>query len=169
MDQPVLVLNRDFDALNVCNVRRALTLVIRGKAEVLEIADVPVRTATADVEAPVVIRLARQVRRPPSRLALTRRAVFMRDNFTCQYCGLHSRDLTLDHVVPRHRGGRDAWDNLVAACRACNHRKGHQSLAASGMRLAREPCEPYVSLAQRLAHSMPAAYEATWGAYLPVK
>src|SRR5205085_2199687 len=95
-------------------------------------------TATLDVEAPVVIRLARQVRRPPSRPALTRRAVFLRDNYTCQYCGLHSRDLTLDHVVPRHRGGRDAWDNLVAACRACNHRKGHQAAAkAESPRAAR--------------------------------
>ena len=80
---------------------------------------------------------------PPRRgLKLTRREVFRRDNFTCQYCGKHALDLTIDHVVPRHLGGKHVWDNVVTACAACNHRKGGRTLEESGLRLHRIPIEP---------------------------
>jgi 5-methylcytosine-specific restriction endonuclease McrA len=73
---------------------------------------------------------------------LTRREIFIRDHYSCQYCGMKTRDLTLDHVVPRHRGGKHTWDNLVSACRTCNHRKGGKSLPEARMTLRRLPYEP---------------------------
>lgn len=168
INQSVLVLNQDFGAINVCNVRRALGLVVRGKAEVLEITDQPIHTIERVLDTPLVIRLAVQVRRPPPHPGLSRRGIFARDDYTCQYCGLRTHDLTLDHVVPRHRGGRDSWDNLVAACRPCNHRKGGKAPAEARMRLLREPREPRPSLSQHVARLLPPAYHAAWGPYVQV-
>ena len=84
-----------------------------------------------------MIRLQHHVRRPRPRVKLTRREIFARDRHTCQYCGRQSHDLTLDHIVPRHRGGGHTWDNLVAACKACNHRKGGKTLEEARFRLLR--------------------------------
>lgn len=138
----VLVLNQNYEPLNVCNARRALVLVHRGKAEVLEHANGDLRAVTRVYPRPSVIRLVYLIKRPRPRVRLTRREVFIRDNFTCQYCGIRTRELTLDHVVPRHRGGRHTWDNLVSACRMCNHRKGGKSLDETRMPLRRPPREP---------------------------
>jgi 5-methylcytosine-specific restriction endonuclease McrA len=101
-----------------------------------------VRTATAVYRAPSVIRLQHRIKRPRPRVRLSRREIFARDKHTCQYCGSQASDLTLDHVVPRHRGGGHTWDNLVAACKACNHRKGGRLVDEARMRLARPPFEP---------------------------
>jgi 5-methylcytosine-specific restriction endonuclease McrA len=101
-----------------------------------------IRTPRADYRAPAVIRLQHQIRRPRPRVKLTRREIFTRDSYTCQYCGHQSGDLTLDHVVPRHRGGSHTWDNLVTACKSCNHRKGGKLLDEAKLRLARRPIEP---------------------------
>jgi 5-methylcytosine-specific restriction endonuclease McrA len=120
----VLVLNQNYERLNVCNARRALVLVDGGKAEVLEHAFGDLRTPSRIIPRPSVIRLVYMIKRPRPRVRLTRREVFMRDQYTCQYCGLKTRDLTLDHVIPRHRGGAHTWENLVSACRSCNHRNG---------------------------------------------
>jgi 5-methylcytosine-specific restriction endonuclease McrA len=92
-----------------------------------------------------VIRLIYLIRRPRPKARLCRKEVFVRDGYTCQYCGARGRDLTLDHVIPRHKGGRHTWENLVTACRACNHRKGGKTLEESRMRLARPPFQPKVS------------------------
>jgi 5-methylcytosine-specific restriction endonuclease McrA len=141
----VLVLNQNYEPLNVCNTRRALVLVDGGKAEVLEHAFGDIRTPSRAIPRPSVIRLVYMIKRPRPRVRLTRREVFMRDHYTCQYCGLKTRDLTLDHVIPRHKGGRHTWENLVTACRACNHRKGGKTLEESRMHLARPPFQPKVS------------------------
>ena len=109
----VLVLNQNYEPLNVCNARRALVLVDGGKAEVLEHAFGDIRTPSRAIPRPSVIRLVYMIKRPRPRVRLTRREIFMRDGYTCQYCGLKSRDLTLDHVIPRHRGGPHSWENLV--------------------------------------------------------
>ena len=89
-----------------------------------------------------MIRLVYMIKRPRPRVRLTRREIFMRDHHACQYCGIRTRDLTLDHVVPRHRGGRHTWDNLVSACRSCNHRKGGRTPEEARMPLRRSPSEP---------------------------
>ncbi|MBI2756678.1 MAG: HNH endonuclease [Chloroflexi bacterium] len=141
----VLVLNQNYEPLNVCNTRRALVLVDGGKAEVLEHGDQPIRTPVRLFPRPSVIRLVYMIKRPRPRVRLTRREVFIRDRFTCQYCGVRSRDLTLDHVLPRHRGGRHTWDNLVSACRTCNHRKGGHTPEEARMLLRYDPFEPRAS------------------------
>ena len=139
---PVLVLNSNYEPLNVCDVRRAFTLLGSEKAEILELNHLVVRTPTRSIHAPSVIRLVYLVKRPRPRVRLSRREVFARDAHTCQYCGLSTRELTLDHVIPKHRGGRHEWENLVAACRGCNHRKGAKTVLEARMQLLREPRVP---------------------------
>jgi 5-methylcytosine-specific restriction endonuclease McrA len=146
MADMVLVLNQNFEPLNVCSWQRAFVLVALSKAEVLEFGRRPIQTVAATYPRPSVIRLVHLVRRPRSVVKLTRREIFVRDNYTCQYCGQRSRDLTVDHVVPKHQGGRHAWENLVSACKACNHRKGGKTPEEARMLLlkpARAPQVPY--------------------------
>ncbi len=142
----VLVLNQNYEPLNVCNVRRALVLVLRGKAEVIENAARTIRTMTRVIAAPSVIRLVNMVRRPRPRVRLSRKEVFARDGWACVYCGRITRDLTLDHVVPRHRGGAHTWENLVAACKACNHSKAGRTPQEAHMPLHRDPAPPRVGI-----------------------
>ncbi|HEX9044961.1 MAG TPA: HNH endonuclease [Candidatus Limnocylindrales bacterium] len=142
MDGVVLVLNQNYEPLNVCNLPRAFRLVFGAKAEVIEYDHQVVRTPRQSFRAPSVIRLQHHVRRPRPRVKLTRREVFNRDAHTCQYCGHQSHDLTLDHVLPRHRGGGHSWENLVAACKACNHRKGSRTPEEAHLHLVRQPFEP---------------------------
>jgi 5-methylcytosine-specific restriction endonuclease McrA len=142
VDSVVLLLNADYEPLNVCDVRRAFRLVFGEKAEVIEYDHTEIRTPRELLRAPSVIRLQYHIRRPRPRVRLSRREVFARDGHRCQYCGRQTGDLTLDHVVPRHRGGAHSWDNLVAACKACNHRKGGRVPDEARMRLSRAPFEP---------------------------
>ena len=146
MESAVLVLNQNYEPLNVCNVRRAFILVDRGKAEVLERSHGALRTPSLSFPIPSVIRLIQMIRRPRPQMRLTRREVFQRDGYTCQYCGKPGRDLTLDHVMPRHRGGKHTWENLVSACKTCNHRKAGRTPQEARMRLAREPFRPRVQV-----------------------
>ena len=141
-----LVLNQNYEPLNVCNVRRALVLVLRGKAEVIETARGVIHSANRHFALPSVIRMVYYVRRPRPKLRLSRREVFARDGWTCAYCGRPSKDLTLDHVVPRYRGGSHSWDNLVSACKPCNHRKAGRTPGEARMRLRTPPTEPRVPI-----------------------
>ena len=138
----VLVLNQNYEPLAVARVPRALALVGDGKAEVLEHGSAPIRTAASALPRPAVIRLVAYVRRPRPRIRFSRQAVFRRDGYACQYCGGRPRDLTLDHVLPRHRGGPDSWENVVAACRRCNGKKGGRTPEEARMRLRTEPRAP---------------------------
>ncbi len=142
----VLVLNQNYEPLNVCHPRRAFVLLERGKAEVLEHGRGSWRSSSASWPLPSVIRLIYMIKRPRPQMRLSRREVFNRDHYTCQYCGRRgSRDLTLDHVMPRHRGGRHTWENLVTACKTCNHRKAAHTPSEAKMLLMREPFQPRVS------------------------
>jgi 5-methylcytosine-specific restriction endonuclease McrA len=141
----VLVLNQNYEPLNVCNEKRAIVLVNRGKAEVLEHGQGVLRSPSQSVQRPSVIRLIYLIKRPRPKARLTRKEIFVRDGYTCQYCGSRGKDLTLDHVIPRHRGGRHTWENLVSACRACNHRKGGKMLEEARMSLRRPPVQPRVT------------------------
>lgn len=138
----VLVLNQNYEPLNVCNARRAFVLVDRGKAEVLEHGEGAIRSAAFSYPLPSVIRLIYMIRRPRPQMRLSRREIFNRDRYTCQYCGKRTRELTLDHVVPRHRGGRHTWENLVSACKSCNHRKAGRTPQEARMQLLRQPYRP---------------------------
>ena len=141
----VLVLNQNYQPLNVCNARRAFVLVDRGKAEVLEHGEGGIRTPSLTFPRPSVIRMIYLIRRPRPQMRLSRREVFQRDRHTCQYCGRQTRDMTLDHILPRHRGGRHEWENLASACKTCNHRKAGRTPQEAKMRLLREPFAPKVN------------------------
>ena len=145
MAEPVLVLNANFEPINVCDMRRALGLVLADKAMLVLNGRGEVRTASRSFPRPSVIRLNLMVHRPRPILKLSRREVFRRDGYICQYCGKHTLDLTIDHVIPRHLGGPHLWTNVVAACAHCNHRKGGRTLEESGMDLLRIPIEPPAS------------------------
>ncbi len=135
------MLNASFEPLSVVSPRRALCLVLAGKAEVLHVAAGVFRSEHMVVPAPSVVRLLQFVRVPYRRCAaLSRRGVFVRDGGRCQYCG--DRAESIDHVVPRSRGGPHTWENVVAACRRCNGRKRDRSVEAAGMVLRRRPEAP---------------------------
>ncbi len=152
MGQDVLVLNQDYAPLNVCHTHRAVVLVIGGKAEIVLNGRGFIVSPSERFPRPSVIRLASQVRRPRPQLKLSRRAVFRRDNFTCQYCGLQSHHLTIDHIIPRHRGGKHTWENVVSACPQCNRRKGGKTLEEAHMTLRRPAAEPHPSMRSLFLH-----------------
>jgi 5-methylcytosine-specific restriction endonuclease McrA len=161
----VLVLNQNYEPLNVCNARRAFVLVDRGKAEVIEHGEGHLRSAFHSFHLPSVIRLIYMIKRPRPQMRLTRREVFVRDHYTCQYCAKQTKDLTIDHVMPRHRGGRHTWDNLVAACRSCNHRKAGRTPQEAHMRLLKEPARPPSSSYYVFYHYLEAQEE--WRKFIP--
>jgi len=139
---PVLVLNQSYEPLNLCRVRRAIMLVFYGKAEVLENSRGELRSVTQVFQVPSVVRLVYMVKRPRYQRKLTKFEVFNRDQYTCQYCGRQTKELTLDHVVPRWWGGEHTWGNVVSACKPCNRRKGGRTPEEAGMKLLHEPRSP---------------------------
>jgi 5-methylcytosine-specific restriction endonuclease McrA len=145
MYEPVLVLNANFEPINVCSTRRAMGLVLNGKASLVMNGRGEVHTVSASYPRPSIIRLDRMIKRPRLTVRLTKREILRRDEFTCQYCGQKFAFLTIDHVVPRRLGGMHAWENLVAACPSCNHRKGGRTLEQVQMRLLHSPKEPPAS------------------------
>jgi 5-methylcytosine-specific restriction endonuclease McrA len=141
MRAPVLVLNASYEPINVCAARRAIVLVLKGLAMTEEVNGHFMHSARMAMRVPSVIRLLEYRRIPHQTRALSRKNILLRDRNTCQYCAqvLPSTELTLDHVVPRSRGGSSTWENLVACCHDCNHRKGNRLPAEAGMKLMREP------------------------------
>jgi len=145
MEPLVLVLNANFEPLNVCNTRRAIGMLLDGKAALIANGRGVIQTVSTSYPLPSVIRLEHMIQRPRSRIKLTRREVFRRDNYTCQYCARKSSTLTIDHVLPRHMGGTHIWTNVVTACAPCNHNKGGRHLDEAHMSLLTIPREPPAS------------------------
>ena len=170
LDAKVLVLNRMYSAIRVVDARRAFTLLIKNIAEVIAVenghyrnydfetwADIAelqhefepdhhewVRTTRVTLAVPKIIRLFDYDKRPQRTVKLNRRNIYARDGSRCQYCGrsFSTRELTLDHVMPRVQGGENSWTNLVCACVRCNARKGGRTPVQAGMRLVRKPIRP---------------------------
>ena len=162
----MLVLNATFEPINVCSVRRAAVLILKDKAEILEHTAWELRSEHTALPYPAVIRLVTYVRIPRDthRRKITRRAVFARDSWTCQYCGSHS-NLTVDHVIPRSKGGSSGWENIVASCAPCNRRKGDHLPGHVGMQPRRKPGAPSPHVFIHVASpSIPAA----WRQWLPL-
>src|SRR5215210_5386203 len=161
----VLVLNASYEPINVCTVRRAVVLLLKSKAEVVEHASWELRSERATLSRPVVIRLVTYVvvPRDTHRRKITRRAVFARDNWTCQYCGSRS-NLTVDHVIPRSKGGGSTWDNIVASCAPCNRRKGDNLPEKAGMHPRRTPTAPSPNV---FIHVASPTIPAAWRQWLP--
>lgn len=142
MYEPVLVLNANFEPINVCTTRRAIGLILNGKASLVLNGRGEIKTVSRIFPRPSIIRLERMIKRPRPGVRLTKREILRRDDYTCQYCGQRVSYLTIDHIIPRRLGGRHTWENLVAACPACNHRKGGRTAEQSQMRLLRPPTQP---------------------------
>jgi 5-methylcytosine-specific restriction endonuclease McrA len=170
LNVPVLLLNRNFAPVSVTSVRRAMVLLFAGVALALDERgdshdfsrwrNLPVRESDdklpvcgGALRIPRVLHLLRYDRAPRFGVRLTRRNLLLRDGYRCQYCGDEPgiRELNVDHVLPRARGGRDAWDNLVISCRDCNLRKGKRTPEEAGMRRARSPVKPGWSTAAHIA------------------
>src|SRR5690242_6025228 len=136
----VLVLNATYEPVNVCTVRRAVVLLLKEKAEVIEHAMWALHSEITSLARPMIIRLVTFVKVPRDthRRKITRRAVFARDGWQCQYCGSRA-NLTVDHVIPRSKGGTSTWENIVASCAPCNRRKGDSLPAKAGMHPRRQP------------------------------
>src|ERR1700681_4783431 len=157
----VLVLNATYEPINVCTVRRAVVLLLKEKAELLERGRWELHSENSTLARPVVIRLVSYVKVPRDahRRKITRRAVFARDDWTCQYCGSRS-NLTVDHVVPRSKGGGSSWDNIVASCAPCNRRKGNSLPRQVGMKLLKKPRTPSPHVFIQVASpTIPAAWQ----------
>lgn len=165
---PVLVLNQNYEPLNICRARRAVILVYQGKAEMLEDGSGFIHSVSNKFALPSVIRLSTHVRRPRVQRKLTRIEIFNRDDYTCQYCGKQTKQLTLDHVIPRYRGGKHTWENVVSACVRCNRVKAGKTPEEAVMKLLKTPAPPrdhtYFFIPR---HYLQVRQE--WQKYLPAK
>jgi 5-methylcytosine-specific restriction endonuclease McrA len=144
----VLVLNASYEPINVCTVRRATVLVLKERAEILEHSDWSLHAENMTMPVPMVIRLVTYVRIPRDAHSrkITRRAIFARDRWTCQYCGSARGNLTIDHVIPRSKGGGSSWDNIVTCCAPCNRRKGDRLPKQANMHPRRQPKAPHATI-----------------------
>jgi 5-methylcytosine-specific restriction endonuclease McrA len=168
MQTPVLVLNASYEPINICGARRALVLVLKGVARTEEEQGAVLHAARMRIAMPSVIRLLEYRRIPHQTRALSRKNILLRDRNCCQYCSvvLTAGELTLDHVIPRSRGGLSTWENLVACCHDCNRRKGNQMLhEMTEMRLQREP-RPFSLHTSRHIMRMIGSADAAWRKYL---
>jgi hypothetical protein len=161
---PVLVLNASYEPISIAGARRALKMVVKGKAFVQEDNG---RIAHGEIMFPSVIRLSVMTSIPRRVQQLSRKNILARDHNMCQYCDtkFHPSELTLDHIVPRSKGGRDTWDNLVAACSACNKKKADMSVEEAGMTLRRRPRPATIHTARVLLRNM-GADDEQWKKYL---
>jgi 5-methylcytosine-specific restriction endonuclease McrA len=159
----VLVLNATYEPMNVVSVRRAVLLLLKEKAELVEAAEAQLRSERMVLPVPLVIRLVYYVR-IPQRFSwpLSRRTVMARDHYACQYCGAQpgKASLTIDHVLPRSRGGDTVWENVVTACGSCNRRKGNRTPEEAGMYLLRRPGRPrYLAITLLAGTSSPEVWD----------
>ncbi|HEC77835.1 MAG TPA: HNH endonuclease [candidate division WOR-3 bacterium] len=139
----VLLLNQNYEPLTVLRVKRAITLLILGKVDLIENVDGKLlHSISLSYPVPSVIRLKYFVRIKRKEISLTKKNIIKRDNHQCQYCGKKTGMMTTDHIIPKALGGADSWENLVCACLDCNNRKGNRSLKEAGMKLIRKPKRP---------------------------
>src|SRR6476660_7170087 len=168
LQRPVLVLNASYEPINICAARRALVLVLKGVASAEEESTHAIHSARAALRLPSVIRLLEYRRIPHQTRALSRKNILLRDRNACQYCGivLTAAELTLDHVIPRSRGGLSTWENLVACCHDCNRRKGNQLLSElTDMKLQREPRSFSLHTSRHIMRMIGSA-DPSWRRYL---
>ncbi|HEX6981844.1 MAG TPA: HNH endonuclease [Balneolaceae bacterium] len=163
MNASVLVLNKDYQPLSVCSVHRSVKLLFLDKAEMIhDYPELKLRTVSEVYSYPSVIRLRRYIHIPYNKIVLSRHNIMKRDGHKCQYCG-SSRNLTIDHVLPRSRDGQDTWENLVTACDKCNIKKGNKTPKEADMPLKRKPFRPiHITFMQSILGGV----EENWKPYL---
>lgn len=166
MNRKVLVLNQDYSPISVCTIQRAFLLTYLNKTEMVQPANgFKLRSVDRSFPMPAVIRLNKYVNVPYKGVPLTRQNIFKRDAFSCQYCGKDS-NLSLDHVIPRSKGGKSSWNNLVTACKRCNARKGDRTPDEISMTLKTNPYKPSYVLFLRDFSGM---FCEEWQPYLKTK
>lgn len=166
MDQKVLILNQDFTALALCSIQKAFVLLYLEKAELVHKSETnSLRTITQVYPAPSIIRLQRYVHVPYKGISLSRHNVMKRDQYQCLYCG-STKNLTLDHLIPKSRGGGSSWTNLATACMRCNTKKGDRTPEEAGLSLKQKPRKPSLT-AFLAAHA--GNFDQNWAMYLRVK
>lgn len=161
----VLVLNHNFEPLNICAVRRGLVLMYLGRAEVIRFSERTLSSIDEEHLVPSVLRLHEQVKRPTPQLKISRKSILARDDFMCQYCSSKST-LTIDHVFPRHRGGETTWENVVCCCLKCNNKKGSRTPSEAGMRLPHPPRKPHYVPYISFPRFVSAVRRAEWREFL---
>lgn len=159
----VLVLNASYEPLNIATWRRAVILLLKGKAEQVEHNG---KLLCPGFPLPTVIRLRHYIQVPYKEIPLTRRNILYRDSHCCQYCGYKGEGLTLDHVIPRSRKGGDTWENLVTACVRCNVKKGNRTPEEASMTLSHPPRKPYSSLYFELQKHVTSGTHQEWKKYV---
>ena len=142
LNSAVLVLNANYSPMTVCTAKRAITLYFLNKIDVLSNYNAKVHSPSISLDLPSVIKIKTYIKNNSMAVEISRKNILVRDNYTCQYCGKHSTSLTVDHVVPRFRGGQDMWENLVGACKDCNQKKGERTPEEAGMPLIKKPKRP---------------------------
>jgi len=139
----VLVLNSDYTPINVTTTFRGFILVTKGKAEILKSSDTPLTSDNNTYERPLIIRLLNYVKYRIKTIRFNRQRLFCRDNHKCCYCN-NTKNLTIDHVIPKSRGGKNSWENLITCCWSCNKFKGNKTPEEAGMKLLSTPYSPTI-------------------------
>lgn len=166
----VLVLNSTYEPLQFCNAHRAIVMVLKGKAEQVECDGKVFRSPTLTFRLPTVIRLMNYINIPYRGIvSFSKKNVFRRDNHTCQYCGKTGGYLTIDHIIPKSRGGDTSWENVVVACQECNIKKGNRTPHEVGIRLLRKPYKPHFLIYNSVYHSAPKSFVESWSKYIFLK
>ncbi len=163
LNQLVLVLNQNYEPLSVCRARRAIVMVLLGKAEVVEERAATIHSFSLNLALPSIVRLCLYIKAPKREIPLTRKNILRRDGFQCQYCGSKDIPLTTDHIIPRSRGGRDRWENLVCACIVCNNKKGNRTPRQADLLLMKKPRKPHRFAYIKFYSSIP---DRRWRPYL---
>ncbi|MBW1669694.1 MAG: HNH endonuclease [Deltaproteobacteria bacterium] len=163
----VLLLNITYEPLKIINWKKAITMLFLGKVEVLEEYDREIHSVSFAIKLPSVVRLLKMVKKPKKPVKFSRQNIYARDRYQCQYCGARfsPEDLTYDHVIPKSRGGKTKWENIVTCCVECNRKKGGRTPSEAGMKLVRHPARPSWVPAIRITIGFRKVPE-TWRDYL---
>jgi len=142
LDSRVLLLNQNYEPMSICSAKRAIILLYLEKAEIIEHNHEMVHSVSTAIPLPSIVRLCRMIHVPRKRILLNRKNIIKRDRHQCQYCATFDGSVTVDHILPKDRGGQDSWENLVCACMKCNSKKGNQTPKEAGIVLLKKPRKP---------------------------
>jgi len=164
----ILILNSSYEPLQFCSAKRGIVMVLSGRAEQIECNGYVVRSPSISFPVPTVIRVLNLVRRKARKtVSFSKKNILRRDNFTCQYCGNKDHPLTVDHIIPKSRGGETIWTNVVVACKPCNMKKGSRTAREANMKLGQSPTRPKFKYHQLVVPVGPPSHIECWMKYLP--
>lgn len=164
----ILILNASYEPLQFCSAKRGIVMVLSGRAEQIECNGYVVRSPSMSFPVPTVIRVLNLVRRKTRKtVSFSKKNILRRDKFTCQYCGDKDHPLTVDHVIPKSRGGKTTWTNVVVACKPCNMKKGNRTAREANMKLGQSPARPKFNYHQLVVPVGPPSHVESWMKYLP--